>query len=79
MGKVVIVIVEYDTDADATYFTLSDHPVVRTVEVDDAAFVDIDASGEPVGVEVLAAPTRLPDGLADRLVETWPSLKPLFA
>jgi uncharacterized protein YuzE len=43
----------YDLDADALYITLTDHPVVRTEELDAGTLVDLDAAGQVVGIEVL--------------------------
>jgi uncharacterized protein YuzE len=43
----------YDAECGATYVLLSDEPVARTVELSDLVHVDLDADGNPVGVEVL--------------------------
>ena len=44
----------YDPEADALYVRLSDQPRKGpTLEVTDSYMVDLDADGEPVGVELL--------------------------
>ncbi|GAB7043696.1 MULTISPECIES: DUF2283 domain-containing protein [Catenuloplanes] len=43
----------YDQEADAVYVTLAGGASVRTVEFDPGTLVDVDAAGNPVGVEVL--------------------------
>jgi uncharacterized protein YuzE len=35
----------YDLDADALYITLTDHEVIRTVQIDGGTLVDLDADG----------------------------------
>lgn len=45
--------VEFDPDA-GLYLRVSDNAVARTVELEeDRVWVDLDESGEPVGIEVL--------------------------
>jgi len=46
---------EYDLNVGALYIVLADEPVADTVEVGGNAVVDLDASGEVVGVEVISA------------------------
>lgn len=46
----------YDADAGALYYPLTSEPVARTVSIGDRVMVDVDAAGEAVGIEVLAAP-----------------------
>jgi uncharacterized protein YuzE len=46
----------YDDQADALYLYLQDEAeVARSVVVDDARVVDLDAEGRAVGIEVLGA------------------------
>ena len=45
---------ELDTDADALYVTLTPASVARQVVITDELVVDVDAAGQPVGVEVLS-------------------------
>jgi uncharacterized protein YuzE len=44
----------YDLNVGALYIRLADHPVARTREIDDNTFVDLDAGGAVVGVEVIS-------------------------
>lgn len=43
----------YDYDADALYIEITDSPVARTRQFDEGTMVDLDESGEVVGIEVL--------------------------
>ena len=43
----------YDGDAKASYYKRTDKPIVKTVEGIPGQFIDLDADGEVVGVEVL--------------------------
>jgi uncharacterized protein YuzE len=45
--------IEYDAESDALYVRLTSNPVERTIDIDGFQVVDLDASGEAVGVEVL--------------------------
>lgn len=47
---------EYDGNADALYYRLSDRPVTGTASIGDRVNVDYDADGEAVGIEVLSPP-----------------------
>jgi len=50
--------IRYDREADALYVTLArDVRVARTDQVDDRTLVDVDASGRPVGIEIIG-PSR---------------------
>ncbi len=50
--------IRYDREADALYVTLArDVTVARTDQVDDRTLVDVDASGRPVGIEIIG-PSR---------------------
>jgi uncharacterized protein YuzE len=53
----------YDQQADALYVRLREGNVARTDEIDELTFVDVDASGDPLGIEVLhparAVPTQM--------------------
>lgn len=44
---------EWDEEAEASYFTLSEEHVARTRNVSDSINVDLDADGNVVGVEFL--------------------------
>lgn len=50
--------VKYDREADALYVTLvRDVAVARTDQLDDRTLVDVDASGRPLGIEIIG-PSR---------------------
>jgi uncharacterized protein YuzE len=51
---------EYDLDVGALYIVLTDSPIARTREAGDNANVDLDASGDVVGIEVISAAHRWP-------------------
>ncbi len=44
---------EYDREADALYVRLREGDRLRAVEIDDRTYVDVDAEGRALGVEVL--------------------------
>jgi uncharacterized protein YuzE len=73
------VILEYDTEADATYITLTDEPVVQTHSVGDLIMVDLDATGHPVGLEILVQPQQLSWDMKNALFKQFPELKELLA
>lgn len=45
--------VEYDPEANALYLEFSDAPIVETVALSDSVYIDVDANGQPVGLEIL--------------------------
>jgi uncharacterized protein YuzE len=45
--------VQYDREADALYIRLGDSARERTVEIDETTYVDVDAAGHVVGIELL--------------------------
>ena len=47
--------VDIDLDADAGYITVSDAAISRTVDVSGSVSVDIDSSGNLVGIEILGS------------------------
>jgi uncharacterized protein YuzE len=47
--------ITYSEESDAVYIQLSDEKIVRTQIIDDARFVDYDANGNVVGIELLGA------------------------
>ena len=49
-----------DADAKALFIQLSDAEVLETVELAGNVYLDLDANGEPVGIEVLNADPALP-------------------
>lgn len=52
--------VKIDTEAGAAYLRLGSGHVTRTVEVDEATYVDLDQFGVVVGIELLDLDTPLP-------------------
>mgnify|MGYP001613721885 CR=1 FL=1 len=50
--------VEFDPQADALYLALKDGQVADTLEVGKHIYVDIDATGDPLGIEVLFVSRR---------------------
>lgn len=46
----------YDGNANALYYRLTRAKVVRTIAIGDRVNVDVDASGDAVGIEVLNPP-----------------------
>jgi uncharacterized protein YuzE len=69
------VVVEFDPEVRATYVRLRDDPVARTVEVMDAyCVVDLDAAGEPLGMEILDAPADISQPVFQALATSFPSL-----
>jgi uncharacterized protein YuzE len=52
--------VRRDPDINAVYVQLREGKVHRTEEVEDAVYVDIDADGNPIGIELLHAEDALP-------------------
>ena len=50
----------YDPSADAAYLRFSEEAVAESEEVSPGLVIDYDAGGRMVGMEVLAARTRLP-------------------
>lgn len=53
VGAVMVPEVEVDPSVDAAYVRLQDGVVARTQQLDGARLIDLDRSGEPLGVEFL--------------------------
>jgi uncharacterized protein YuzE len=68
------VLVTYDPEADATYVKLADATVATTEQFGDSLAVDLDNTGEPVGVELLMAPATATSTTLAPLVRAYPSL-----
>ena len=45
--------IEYDREADAIYIYFTDAPYSHGKDLDNERHIDYDASGEPIGVELL--------------------------
>lgn len=71
-------VVDYDTDAGATYVELAGYDEARadhTVEVVRGLLtVDVDSSRQPIGVEILRAPAEIDEATLQRLEECFPAL-----
>jgi uncharacterized protein YuzE len=70
----VRVLVTYDSEVDATYVQLSDATVATTEQFGESLAVDLDATGEPVGVELLMAPATATTTTLAPLVRAYPDL-----
>jgi len=66
------VLVEQDPETGASYITLGEGTVSRTVEVSELVMVDLDAAGGVVGIE-FAAPPGSSDFTA--LFERFPAVR----
>ena len=51
--------VRYDPEADALYIRLREGTIAETEEVSAGVMLDVDAEGNPVGLEILNASRRL--------------------
>ena len=51
--------ITYDPEANALYVRFSDGEIAETLELSESVYVDLDAEGVPVGLEVLDATTDL--------------------
>lgn len=68
-------LVRYDSEADATTVELGRAAVARTIEVIDGhVMVDVDSSGQPVGIEILSAPSAVDEGIISALGERFPGI-----
>jgi uncharacterized protein YuzE len=50
--------IDYDKVADAIYFTVKSGKVAKSIKVDDRLVVDLSASGDIVGMELLDASSK---------------------
>jgi uncharacterized protein YuzE len=67
MAGEAVVSVKVDRDAGAAYLRLSTNSIARTLEFSDDIYVDLDAMGVVVGVELLDLMTPIPmDALASK-------------
>jgi uncharacterized protein YuzE len=58
---------EHDKAADAIYIYITDAPVEYTKQIDELRYVDYDADGMPVGVELLCVSNGvIPNDLPNR-------------
>lgn len=70
--------VSYSLAAGATYIQWTSNPVAHTVSVSDLVMVDLDADGQPVGVDFAVSPQKITDRMLTRVAERFPSLKGLL-
>jgi len=47
--------IRYDADADAMYLKVNEGAVADTVEIAEMVYVDVDAEGQPLGIEFAIA------------------------
>ena len=50
--------IDYDKVADAIYFTVKSEKVAKSIKVDDRLVVDLSATGDVVGMELLDASSK---------------------
>lgn len=50
--------INYDTVADAVYVSITSEAVAKTIKVTDRLVMDVDASGNTVGLEILNASSQ---------------------
>jgi uncharacterized protein YuzE len=62
----------YDHQADALYIQLTNHSVVRSKQVNPNFALDLDESGEVIGIEVLNVRKSGIDPLALEILHTTP-------
>jgi uncharacterized protein YuzE len=68
---------EYDEEANALYLRFTSADIDDTIVLSDSVYVDVDANGDPVGIEILhATPGELPNiGLPGQAVALRELLK----
>lgn len=57
--------ITWDQDADAIYIRFSDTGVASTIALSGTVFIDVDAAGDPVGLEVLRVDSNILAALGD--------------
>src|SRR5215203_1147672 len=50
----------FDEEANALYIAIKAGEVVRTIEVTDMVYIDVDADGAPLGIEFVSADEFVP-------------------
>lgn len=55
IGENVVMHFRFDDDANALYVALHEGAVARTLELTELIYVDVDASGAPLGIEFVSA------------------------
>ena len=72
--------IDYDTIADAIYFTIKSGKVIKSVKVDDRLIVDLSESGDVLGMELLNASSKqgrelqknIDDGIPVNIISATP-------
>ncbi len=67
--------IEEDPITGATYVTLRDNSVARTVDVTDLITVDLDGAGDVVGVDFAMPPSELTPDEVRSILSTYPELR----
>lgn len=52
--------IEYSPTAGALYLRLQSGTVAKTIEIEEMVYVDVDASGQPLGIEFVDAQGLFP-------------------
>jgi uncharacterized protein YuzE len=55
----------YDREANALYLRFSANPIAETIAFSDSVYLDVDADGEPVGLEILDATSTALESIPD--------------
>lgn len=77
-GNLVGVYVSYDPDAKATYVEWAEGVVASTVSLSDAVMVDLDAEGQPLGVEFAVSPRAVTELMLKTVAGAFPQLDELL-
>ncbi len=64
--------IDYDTVADAIYFTLKEDKVDKSIRIDDLLVVDVSKSGDIIGMELLNASSKQGEELKKNIREGIP-------
>ena len=64
--------IDYDTVADAIYFTIKSGKISKSIKIDDRLIVDLSAKGDVVGIELLDTSSKQGQGLQKYLKEGVP-------
>jgi uncharacterized protein YuzE len=66
--------ISYDKEADAVYIRFKEGQFVRNKKLNDTTILDLDKSGNILGIELLQVSKRLPESLAGVSVKNLPVL-----
>ena len=64
--------IDYDTVADAIYFTLKKEKIEKSIRIDDLLVVDVSKSGDIVGMELLNVSSKQGEELKKNIREGVP-------